>query len=233
MNTAHPLLLLVRIREVPADKEASWNTWYDTVHLQNRLNKPGFLGARRYRALWGEYRYLTLYDLASLDALTSPPYLELRDWEKSLPPETFEWQTLRLPGFARGIYERIFPVEGSAQSPDAKILFTVGHDVPANREEEFNAWYNTEHLPAMVGRVPGFLAGRRFRLVETDLGARSGLRTPGPKYVTLYDLADDKVLDTDVFKKETQSPWSAWVRSWYTRRFRILATRIYPGGTTA
>ena len=224
------VLLMVRIGDVPKEMEGEWNRWYNTTHIPNRLDKPGFLSARRFLALWGEFRYLTLYELASVDALTSEPYLKLRDWEASLPPDSFEARTLKLPNFSRGFYEQIFSYPGQAryQAPDTDILFTVGHDVPSIRDEEFNAWYNTEHVPAMVDRVPGFLTSRRFRLIEKPLSPKVGTRTPSPKYVTLYDLANPDVLQSQIFLKETKSPWSSWVRSWYSRRFRILARRIYP-----
>jgi hypothetical protein len=51
-------------------------------------------------------------------------------------------------------------------------------NIPAELEDEFNAWYNEEYLARRVERVPGFLAGRRYRVLE---GA--------PKYATLYELA--------------------------------------------
>ncbi|MCL4744155.1 MAG: hypothetical protein KJZ83_01955 [Burkholderiaceae bacterium] len=216
-------LLFVRISSVPTEIESAWNQWYDTEHLPNRLDKPGFVAARRYRSIFGEYRYLTLYELSALDALTSAPYLELRAREASCSPQSFEVMTQKLPGFARGVYEQIGPKTGEYLIPDTSVLFVIGHDVPPNRDEEFNAWYDTEHLPSMLERVPGFVAGRRFRLVESGVPSASGIHTPGPKYVTAYDLADENVLETEAFKRETQTPWSAWVRSWYLRRFRILA----------
>jgi hypothetical protein len=219
---------MVRIGDVPVEIEKEWDHWYDTKHIPNRLNKPGFVLVRRFIALWGESKYLTLYELDSLEALKSEAYVKLREWEASLPPESFEAITLKLPDFFRGVYEQIYPEKEEYKIPDTDILFTIGHDVPPNREEEFNAWYNTEHIPAMMNRVPGFMSARRFRNVGSLLPPGSGKASPSPHYITLYDLSDDKVLDSEVFKKETNSPWSSWVRSWYRRRFRILARKIYP-----
>ncbi len=222
------ILLMVRIGNVPAGIEADWNHWYDTTHIPNRLSKGGFLLVRRFRAIWGEYKYLTLYELESIETLTSEAYMKLREWEASLPPDSFEAVTLKLPSFSRGVYEQIYPEEQEYRMPPTEILFTVGHDVPPNREEEFNEWYNTEHIPAMVNRVPGFVTARRFRDVGDSLPPGSGKASSSPKYVTVYDLGDEKVLESETFLKETNSPWSSWIRSWYSRRFRILARRIYP-----
>lgn len=218
---------MVRIGIVPPEIEKEWNRWYDTEHIPNRLKLSGFLSARRFIAIEGEYKYLTLYDLSRIDALTSEAYLKLRDWEASLPPNSFEAITPTLPNFSRSIYEQIFPEQSEYQIPNTEILIAVGHDVPSDKEAEFNAWYNTEHIPAMK-RVPGFVTARRFRVIETQWPSRSGEASLSPKYVALYDLEDKKILQSEAFLKEVNSPWSAWVRSWYHLSFRMIARRIYP-----
>jgi len=225
--TKQLILLMVRIGDVPPEIEGEWNKWYDTEHIPNRLNIPGFLSARRFIAIEGEYKYLTLYDLNSIDALTSEAYLKLRDWEASLPPESFEAITPKLPNCSRSIHEQIFPERSEYQIPNTEILFAIGHDVPAEKDAEFNARYNTEHIPAM-NRVPGFVTARRFMVVETQWPSMAGRTSSSPKYVTLYDLESEKVFQSEAFLKERNSPWSSWIRSWYHRRFRIIAQRIYP-----
>jgi antibiotic biosynthesis monooxygenase (ABM) superfamily enzyme len=221
------LLLMVRIGDVPPRLEEEWNKWYDTKHISNRLNKPGFLSARRFITIEGEYKYLTLYDLDSLEALTSEAYLKLRDWEASQPPDSFEAITPRLPNCSRGIYEQIYPEQGEYQIPNTEILLAMGHDVPPDKEAEFNAWYNTEHIPA-IKRVPGFVTARRFCTTKTQLPPRAGRTSSSPKFVTFYDIENEKVFESEAFLKQRNSPWSSWVRSWYSRRFRIVARRIYP-----
>jgi hypothetical protein len=225
--TEKGILLMVRIGDVPPRIETEWNKWYDTEHIPNRLNISGFLSARRFVAIQGEYKYLTLYDLARIDVLTSEAYLKLRDWEASLPPESFEAITPKLPNCCRGLYEQVFPDQTKYQIPHTKILLAIGHDVPAEKDAEFNAWYNTEHLPAL-NRVPGFITARRFMAVETQWPSRAGRTSMSPKYLALCDLESEKILEDDAFLKEVNSPWSSWVRSWYHRRFRIVARRIYP-----
>lgn len=67
-------------------------------------------------------------------------------------------------------------------------LFMVMIDVhPESIENEFNAWYNDEHVPELL-RVPGFLSGRRFRAIE---GA--------PRYAAMYALTDVSALDEPLF----------------------------------
>jgi len=223
------ILMMVRT-DVPPEIESGWNKWYDTTHIPERLNNaPGFLSARRFVTVDDAPKYLTLYDLASIDALTSPAYLKIRDREASLPADSFEAITLTLPNFSRRLFEQIYPEEGEYRIPRTEMIFVVGHDVPAAREEEFNAWYNTEHIPAMVERVPGFATGRRFFAVKPQLPPRVGGWLSSPKYLTLYDLESEGVLGSDAFLRETNSPWTSWVRSCYTKQWRFLARRVFQG----
>lgn len=221
------IVLMVRM-DVPSDIEAEWNDWYDNEHIPNRVHHiPGFLSARRFVVFEDQPKYLTLYDLESVDVLTSEAYLALREREAAFPPDRFEVITQKLPNFSRFIWEQIYPVEGNYQIPDTEILFVVGHDVPAGREEAFHAWYNTEHIPAMLD-VPGFITARRLITGARQLPSNTGIRSPGPTYLTLYDLESPDVLQSEIFIRNTNSPWSSWVRSWYSRRWRFLARRIFP-----
>jgi hypothetical protein len=57
-------------------------------------------------------------------------------------------------------------------------LFLVYTDlIDPKHEEEFNAWYNTEHLPELLA-LPGFLDAARY------VATRGG-----PKYLAVYELA--------------------------------------------
>jgi hypothetical protein len=75
---------------------------------------------------------------------------------------------------------------------------------PAGMDEEFNAWYDSEHIPERAA-VPGFLSSRRFVCLDGH-----------PRYLALYDLAGPEVLETPAYRKvayENSSPWSKRVTS--------------------
>src|SRR5262245_59612347 len=55
-------LLLVAI-DVEGRHEAELDRWYDEEHIAERMAIPGFLQARRFKALEGGPKYLALYDL--------------------------------------------------------------------------------------------------------------------------------------------------------------------------
>jgi hypothetical protein len=79
------------------------------------------------------------------------------------------------------------------------LLLTMT-EPPAHMEEEFNAWYDDEHLPERLS-IPGFLSARRW---VTDCKAGEG------KYLATYELESPAVLVSPTylsfFKKPT--PWS-------------------------
>ena len=71
-----PGLLMVQM-EIPAEHEDELNSWYWEEHVPERLACPGFLSARRFRlesANADVPRYLALYDLDDVGALSTPEY---------------------------------------------------------------------------------------------------------------------------------------------------------------
>ena len=65
-------------------------------------------------------------------------------------------------------------------------------DVPTEIEADFNAWYNREHLPDRILRMPGFLRGRRY-----VASAASSTTAGAPKYLTYYDLQSTAAMMSD------------------------------------
>ena len=81
----------------------------------------------------------------------------------------------------------------------------------AEVETAFNAWYDTEHVPALA-RVPGVLSARRYR---TSAG--------NPKYVALYHLESPGVVDTPEWKRASEStPMPQHVRDQISNRLRLV-----------
>ena len=78
-------------------------------------------------------------------------------------------------------------------------LLMVWADVPANKEDEFNRWYNEEHLPERMA-IPGFLSGARYEAVKG-----------GPKHLAYYELESAAVLETPAYKKVQANP-TEWTK---------------------
>ena len=91
---------------------------------------------------------------------------------------------------------------------------------PSTIEEEFNAWYDTEHVPERLA-VPGVETALRFC---STTGA-------APKYLAIYDLADESVLDTAAYKNvagDNSSPWTKRVTG-RTKVYRSAGSQLFPG----
>ena len=90
---------------------------------------------------------------------------------------------------------------------------------PPALEEEFNAWYDTEHIPERLA-VPGFETALRYVCID---GA--------PRYLAMYDLAGPDVLNSPAYLKVgfgNASPWTKRVTS-RVRIYRSFGQQVYPG----
>src|SRR5947208_11433164 len=78
-------------------------------------------------------------------------------------------------------------------------LLMVWCDVPADKEKEFNRWYNDEHIAERLS-IPGFLSAARYEAVKG-----------GPKHLAVYELESASVMKSDAYKKVSQNP-TAWTK---------------------
>lgn len=95
-------------------------------------------------------------------------------------------------------------------------LITVWLDVPAARDEEFNAWYNLEHIPQMSG-LAGFVRARRYRAEGSPL-----------PYLAWYDTVDEAVEPGPAFQGvvANPTPWSQRIRTFYGDRRERMNFRL-------
>lgn len=101
-------------------------------------------------------------------------------------------------------------------------LLVVLIDIEPEWEDEFNRWYEHEHLPERVG-LPGFLSARRF---VASLG--------GPKYLAIYELEDESALASEVYTQLMALPseWNVQVSAHFTTRIRAVYRDITPAAIT-
>lgn len=64
------------------------------------------------------------------------------------------------------------------------LLLVQSEPVPG-RDDEFNSWYDDEHLPAVL-EVPGFTAARRFVAAPSVHGEQ-----PSRRYLAIYEIETD------------------------------------------
>jgi len=102
---------------------------------------------------------------------------------------------------------------------DPKGFLLVLMQPPPTLEDEFNAWYDTEHLAERLA-VPGFETALRYVCLD---GA--------PKYMAMYDMRSPGVLDSPEYLRVSHgnlSPWSKRVTS-RVRIYRSGGRQAYPG----
>jgi hypothetical protein len=103
-------------------------------------------------------------------------------------------------------------------------LLMVWTDVPADQEEEFNRWYNEEHIPERMA-IPGFLSGARYEAFKG-----------GPKHLAVYELESPAVLETPAYRKvqANPTPWTKRVGPQAIGQpfIRNVYAMIHPGALT-
>ena len=87
-------------------------------------------------------------------------------------------------------------------------LMMVWMDVPADKEEEFNHWYNEEHLPELLA-IPGVLNAARYEAVSS-----------GPKHLACYELESPAVVETEAFTSRKPTEWAQRIGP------RVIATNL-------
>lgn len=208
--------LLLAMMDIPAEIEADFNHWYDTEHIPERLAVPGFRSARRFRAIDGSPRYQALYELESVAALEHPEYQKL----STIRSEGTQRITPQFQNLQRHVLTQIFPDPANTPPAPENVggVLLVGLSAPPEREEEFHAWYNLEHIP-FLSAVPGVLRARRFEPVD---GSK--------KYLAVYELADPRVTESPEWEKARDTPWSARMRQHYQFWLRVRSEALAPVG---
>jgi len=99
-------------------------------------------------------------------------------------------------------------------------LLVAAFDYSTIAEEEFNAWYDTEHIPERMA-VKGFINAQRW------IGANNQQFA-----LATYDLENVRVLEDPAYyvrKAEGKSPWSRRISSKTNLLVRLVGEQLLPG----
>ncbi len=105
---------------------------------------------------------------------------------------------------------------------DAPILYPVLFGVPAAAEEDFNAWYDKEHLGILLRSVHWPMC-RRFKIHKPVPGEWT--------HIALHYLADMRALESKERSEARATPWrdrlakNAWFKGDYRVLYKIGARR--------
>lgn len=208
-EASEPLLLTVQANVEP-EHEAAFNDWYH-CHVPHLLQVPGYCWGRRYRGVVGNIGYLAVYEIAGRSLLA-----------RLLGPDTSARPAVVNDEFARfgrlqglsdvsiSVYEQIYgPPFAPALMEHDYFVSLVTMDCRPEVEDEFNRWYDASHVPNLLG-VPGYVSGRRFRLVEEP--ALEHLQM-NPRYLALYEVEGEKtplIADPERMSPEARAEFRNW-----------------------
>ena len=104
-------------------------------------------------------------------------------------------------------------------------MLAVWCDVPATVEQEFNEWYNEEHIYERLS-VPGILSAARYEAIVN-----------GPKHLAVYELESVEVLQSAAYLELKSSP-SEWSKKMSpdviaSRYIRNVYEQIFPDAVDA
>lgn len=101
-----------------------------------------------------------------------------------------------------------------------KGFLMVTMEPPAALEEEFNEWYDTEHLPERVA-IDGFETAQRYVCINGF-----------PRYMAAYDLSSPDVIDGEAYRNIAGSRYSPWTQRILRKAkglWRVTGEQVYPG----
>jgi len=184
---------LIRIvkMDVEPQNEAEFNRWYDEEYQPLLRKVPGVIATFRGKNLSEKgQRYLFLYVHKNWDVQKSDLYrgASATKWAKEVEP------------FLKNVdgrnYEVILPGPLPSNLKRGNIIRTVEMNVAPEGEQDFNDWYNKEHVP-ILSKVPGVM--NIWRAV--NLGEK------GHKYLTIYFQENMSVQQREDYKKASQTDW--------------------------
>ena len=210
----HPMAIMCAGFTTEKVNPDEFNDWYDTEHIPERLRVKGFVNAERWVGADDPNIAFATYDLDNEAVLQSTPYLTFTGEHQSPWTRRIESQ---LGKIGRFVGVQLNPGRQAAP-PNAGGLLMVAMNIEAHAEADFNAWYDTEHLPRLSG-VAGCLCARRFR-------ASSGPN----QYFAIYHLATPEVCATPAWKAAAATPWTAKISAHFSARLRVVMRRYQRRG---
>jgi len=90
----------------------------------------------------------------------------------------------------------------------ALALLVVDIEVDPAREDEFNRWYDEEHIPEKL-RTEGFYSARRFKHA-----------TDPHRYLAVYEVKDAGTVTSPAYMTQAMSEWSVSIQAAWRRMDR-------------
>lgn len=158
---------------------------------------------------------VTLTDQAHPPSHISPTDAAVTWWQSVENPHAWRaYMTGELPVSMNAVELKLLThLNGASYREVGNYHYIVETDISNASEEEFNAWYETEHLPGLA-HVPGTVSAKRYVRL-----------TGSPRYIACYELLSPTVMDSDAWLAVRHTAWSSRVRPMFTNTVRALFIR--------
>ena len=204
-------LITVRLHTAP-EYDEEFNAWYNLEHIPQVVALPGLVRARRYFCDGADIRYLAWYETVDESVEAGPHFQSI---VSNPTPWSLRMRTLYGDNRERMNFKLMCEV-GKAPASDAPWMYIVHTDIPDHIVDEYNAWYDKEHLPRCAA-IPGVLRVRRY-------AATAG----SPRYLTAYELTAPDIWESPAALQARKTPWTEKMRSLFSNTRRALYKLVAP-----
>ncbi|EED80752.1 predicted protein [Postia placenta Mad-698-R] len=205
---APPAILFVFSEPGSNVTEEEFHDWYDNEHIPLLVDISAFRSWTRWAAVDGtKPAYGAAYDLESYDVMQQPSYKALvetrSEREKDILKriQVVDWRIYELHGGPTTPPSALFDPAKPA-SYAAFVFITTKPEF----EEEFNKWYDEEHIP-LLAKVRGWIRSRRFRLKDWGHMGVEVTKEP-PKYFAVHEWATLDGTRSEEYRAALESPWT-------------------------
>ena len=221
-----PILYTVRMDFAPEVEEEA-NRWNNTDHVSDLLG-AGFLSAARYRSVHGAPSICHVYELPSVDVLSSEAYVNVR---KPDPRVAAGFSNHSVSVYSQVVAVNVPETPRSFASPrsstlggvDARYLMTVGMDVPPDSAEELVRWHREELIPNLL-KAKGIANGRLCRRA----GYHPVAPCLDPEWVAIFEMDSLEPLRDPIAQATGETEWAKRMGAKISdKRFGALE-RIFP-----
>ena len=168
--------------------EETYESWYQTEHLPERLGVPGFKRGRRYQALEGSPEYFTWYEVESPSVLRSAEYINCLSnptpWTKQIMSGVFL-------NASRTVCKRHI----IAGELFGSIAMTIRLEADAS-DQEIQETVKAAYDPARVARIEKWSADEK---PGDEAKAEEQIRGPDEKIKICFILETIREVDARIF----------------------------------
>ena len=224
-----PIIYTVRI-DLSEEVEEEANRWNNTAHISDLL-AAGLLSAVRFRSVRGEPRYLHLYELPSVDLLSTEVYANVRKNDTWGPKLSHGFSSHSASTYQQVLAVNVPETPRTFPSPRtdsvggvrSKYLVTVRMDVAPEAADELVRWHEEEHIPLTL-EAEGVVNARLCR----KQGQHPLNPSHDPEWLAIYEMDSLDALKHPKIKESNETDWARRMHAKTSDvRFNALE-RIFP-----